>query len=97
MKDNMSRLASALSAITLTGGFISVRADSSHLHEELNNLSHTKLEQRAAAIKSELTRLAHFTPRGGIGTIGYRSQEVTKQPDRQRVGAESSWPREYRH
>jgi len=85
MKGNMSRLASALSAITLTGGFISVRADSSHLHEELNNLSHTKLEQRAAAIKSELTRLAHFTPRGGIGTIGYRSQEFETADHREWV------------
>lgn len=80
-KATMRILISALTAMTLIGGIIPTQADPSRLQEELDKLSLTKLEQRAADIQSELARLAHFTPRGGIGTIGYRSEEFGT-PDR---------------
>ena len=85
MKGKMRSLVSALTALTLTGGVSPAQDDPSPLQEELDKLSLTKLEQRAADIESELARLAHFTPRGGIGTIGYRSQDFNTPDHREWV------------
>jgi len=63
-------------------GMVSAQTSATRLHNAINKLSLTALEKRAGEIQSELSRLSHFAPRGGIGTIGYRSEEFTT-PDRQ--------------
>ncbi|MEJ6571447.1 MAG: ATP-binding protein [Akkermansiaceae bacterium] len=45
------------------------------LQNRLENLSTIQLEQRLAEINSELDQLARYNPRGGTGSIGYRSPE----------------------
>lgn len=71
----------ALVSIALMHGVVSAQTSAARLQNAINKLSLAALEKRASEIQSELTRLAHFTPRGGIGTIGYRSQDFTT-PDR---------------
>ena len=46
----------------------------------LESLSLPQLEQRLADIDSELEQLARFTPRGGVGSLGYRS-ETHEEPN----------------
>ena len=82
MKAKMPSLLIALTAITLMGGSVFAQTHQTRLGDDLDKLSLTELETRVGDIQSELTGLAHFTPRGGIGTIGYRSEEFTT-PDRQ--------------
>lgn len=43
--------------------------------ETLSSLSLTELEQRLTEIDTQLQNLAHYTPRGGFGRVGYRSAE----------------------
>ncbi|MGB2352029.1 MAG: hypothetical protein ACPH9O_10425, partial [Akkermansiaceae bacterium] len=73
----MPSLLIALTAITLMGGAVFAQTHQTRLGDDLDKLSLTELETRAEDIQSELAGLAHFTPRGGIGTIGYRSEEFT--------------------
>ena len=40
---------------------------------DLHNASLSQLQQRAAAIDTELDELAHYSLRSGVGSIGYRS------------------------
>jgi signal transduction histidine kinase len=71
----------ALVSIALMHGMVSAQTSATRLHNAINKLSLSALEKRAGEIQSELTRLAHFAARGGIGTIGYRSQDFNI-PDR---------------
>ena len=75
----------ALVSIALMHGMVSAQTSATRLHNAINKLSLTALEKRAGEIQSELARLAHFTPRGGIGTIGYRSQDFNTPDHREWV------------
>jgi signal transduction histidine kinase len=43
-------------------------------HVAADDLSLSELEQRLESIDAELEQIAHYTPRSGVGSIGYRSK-----------------------
>ena len=49
-----------------------------NLHDDWSLL---ELEERVDSIQEELEQLAQYTPRGGIGTVGYRSNASSKPDD----------------
>ena len=67
---NMHRIAILCLTSLLLGTLPAVTSSASALPERLST---TQLEQRLAAIDSELEQLARFNPRSGTGSIGYRS------------------------
>lgn len=60
-------------ALLLSTGALSMTA--THSADPLTALPLPQLEQRLSDIDSRLEQLAHYTPRGGFGNIGYRSAE----------------------
>ena len=81
----MRSLLTALGALILMAGLIRAQTNLSGLQDAVDKLSLSALEKRADNIRSELARLAHLTPRGGIGNIGYRSQEFETADHREWV------------
>ncbi len=54
----------------------------------MKSLSLPQLEQRLADIDSELKGLARFTPRSGVGSLGYRSNTSAKPDTRESIRIE---------
>ncbi|MDF7800136.1 hypothetical protein P4C99_11725 [Pontiellaceae bacterium B1224] len=68
----MFRILTICACITVTG-VLSPSILPAEEKEPLIKLSLTQLEQRLAAIDSEIGQLAHYSLRGGVGPVGYRS------------------------
>tara|TARA_B110000285_G_scaffold190783_1_gene218187 strand:- start:381 stop:650 length:270 start_codon:yes stop_codon:yes gene_type:complete len=62
-----------LTALLISAGVLSLAAAPET--GTLESLSIQQLEQRLSEIDSQLGELAHNTPRGGFGRVGYRSAE----------------------
>ncbi|MDA0349891.1 MAG: histidine kinase [Verrucomicrobia bacterium] len=54
-------------------GLAASEKDLQSLNESIHQLSLNELEQRRVDIADELSRLAHYSLRSGVGSIGYRS------------------------
>ena len=68
-----------------TSGSPAVQSD---IHANLRDSSLSQLEQRANSIDSELSQLARFSLRSGIGSIGYRSRLYKESEHREWVQVE---------
>lgn len=60
-------------ALLLSTGTLSMAA--THSADTITALPLPELEQRLSDIDSQLGQVAHYTPRGGFGNIGYRTAE----------------------
>jgi signal transduction histidine kinase len=70
IESTMHRIAFICLTTLLAGSLAAVTRSTQTLPEDLST---TQLEQRLETIEYELYQLAHFNPRSGTGSIGYRS------------------------
>ena len=75
---------SIIGAVVLLTGFVQGLIQPAERHASIENLSLSELEQRLTATDLELTQLASYSLRTGVGAVGYRSQDHA-------VATESEW------
>ena len=71
-------------AAVLLTGFVQGAIQPAEPHVSIGNLSLSELEQRLTATDLELSQLASYSLRTGVGAVGYRSQDHA-------VATESEW------